>query len=246
MKTTRKKAQPENETATPPAPTRSRRASKPKSAVGDEAGAADPSLLSIVRVETTVRSTYDREAGQRKRPVIFKPDREIDSDETWMFTDGSSTGWYGLVVLRRGEDPRLAARRIDMEMKNVGAEVNALLMALEAIVPGERVAVVADFLWSIYYVLGWWNAKHPALIEQVAAARALLDARRPASLRFIHVQGHQNDGSAFGRWNKVADQLCSLRRPVDCAVPISAFGEASAPARSVAKILGDAPTQNAR
>jgi hypothetical protein len=199
----------------------------------------------MVRVETTVQLTYDREAGLRKHPMLFKRDREIDSDETWMFTDGSGTGWHGLVVLRRDQPARLVARGIRMAMKNVAAEMNALLMALDAIVPGERVAIVADFLWSVYYVLGWWNVKHPALIEQVATARALLDARQPASLRFIHVKGHQNDGSAFGRWNKVADQLCSLRRPVDCTVPMSAFGEPGAPTRSVAMILGDAPADDA-
>ena len=92
-----------------------------------------------------------------------------------MFTDGSGSGWHGLVVLRHGQDPRLVARAVHMEMRNVGAEMNALLMGLEAILPGERVAIVADFLWSIYYVLGWWKVEHPALVKQVAAARALLD-----------------------------------------------------------------------
>ena len=58
--------------------------------------------LCSVRVETTVRETYEREAGRRKRAVTFKPDREIDSTDTWMFTDGGSKGWYGLVVLRPG------------------------------------------------------------------------------------------------------------------------------------------------
>lgn len=196
---------------------------------------------SVVRVETTSQETYDRESGPRKRPVIFKPDREIDSDETWMFADGSSTGWHGLVVLRPGQDPRLVAREMQMPMKNVGAEMNAFLMALEAMLPGERVALVADFLWNIYYVLGWYQAKQPALQEQVAAARALLDARRPASLRYIHMRGHERDGTAFARWNHVADRLCALRRPVDRAVPMSAFGEPGAPLRPLAKILGDAP-----
>ena len=237
---------PEGDQASPSVPTRSRPAAKPKNTMGDEDRASAVSPLSVVRVETTVQQTYDREAGLRKHPVVFKPDREIDSDETWMFTDGSGNGWHGLVVLRQAQPPRLVARGIRMAMKNVGAEMNALLMALEAIVPGERVAVVADFLWSIYYVLGWWNVNHPALIEQVAAARALLDARRPASLRFIHVKGHKNDGSAFGRWNKVADQLCSLSRPIDCTVPMSAFGEPGAATRSVAMILGDAPAEDVR
>lgn len=182
------------------------------------------SWKSIVRVETTVQKTFEREAGPRKRPVFFKPDREIDSDDTWMFTDGSSSGWSGLVVLRPGQDVRVAARLGHTLTRNVGAEVNGLIMALEATQPGERVAVVSDFLWSIYYVLGWHNANDETLREQVAAARALLDARRPASLRFVHVQGHvKNDSSALGRWNRVADELCGLGRPVDCALPPSAF-----------------------
>lgn len=243
---TKRKPKPKGEQASSSVLKRSRPAAKPKSTVSDEEGASARSPLSVVRVETTVQTTYEREAGIRKRQMIFKPDREIDSDETWMFTDGSDSGWHGLVLLRQDQPPRLRAREDRMAMKNVGAEMNALLMALEAIVPGERVAIVADFLWSIYYVLGWWNVNHPTLIKQVAAARALLDARRPASLRFIHVKGHKNDGSAFGRWNKVADQLCSLRRPVDCAVPMSAFGEPGAPTRSLAMILGDALAEDAR
>lgn len=193
--------------------------------------------MSVVRVETTVKETFDREAGRGKRPVIFKPDRELDADETWMFPDGSSTGWHALVVLRPGQDPRLLARETDMPMKNVGAEMNGFLMALEELIPGERVAIVADFLWSIYYVLGWRNVRHPALENQVAAARALLEARRPASLRFIHIRGHERDGSTFGRWNHIADRLCALKRPVDRTAPLSAFGEPGAPPRVLTKIL---------
>jgi hypothetical protein len=203
------------------------------------------SSLSVVRVETTAKDTFEREAGRGKRPVIFKPDRELDSDETWMFPDGSSTGWHALVVLRTGQDPRLMAREIPMSTKNVGAEMSGFLMALEEIVPGERVAIVADFLWSIYYLLGWRNVHHPALQEQVAAARALLDARRPASLRYIHIRGHERDGSAFGRWNHVADRLCALRQPVDRTVPLSAFGEPGARPRTLAKILADVPPKGA-
>jgi hypothetical protein len=192
----------------------------------------------VVRVETTVRQTWEREAGVRKRPVVFKPDREIDADDqTWMFTDGSSSGWHSLVVLRPGEQAVLSTRELGTTTRNIGAEMNGLLLALEAIVPGERVVLVSDLLWSIYYVLAWRNVKHPSLIEQVAAARALLDSRRPASVRFIHVQGHRNDGSALGYWNGVADQLCGLGRSIHCAVPMSAFGEPGARARSVATIL---------
>jgi hypothetical protein len=55
--------------------------------------------------------------------------------------------------------------------------------------------------------------------------------------------GHRPDDSASGRWNKVVEQLSSLRRPVDRTVPMSAFSEPGAPTRPVATILGDALPQ---
>ena len=180
--------------------------------------------VSRVRVETTVRETYEREAGKRKRPVGFKADREIDSADTWMFTDGGSTGWTSLVLLRPGADARLVARQIHTETRNVGAELGGLVGALEAMLPGERVAIVTDFLWSIYYVLGWHDIQNGLLREQVADARALIDARRPSSLRVIHVKGHLRDATALGHWNDVADRLCALRQPVDVTLPATALG----------------------
>lgn len=177
-----------------------------------------------VRVETTVRETFEREAGRRGRALAFKPDRELDAPDTWMFTDGASKGWYALVVLRPGEDARLVAREVETDTRNVGAEMGGLVSAFEAVLPGERVAVVSDFLWSIYYVLGWHAVENARLVQQVAAARALLDARRPASLRFIHVRGHLRDATALGHWNAIANRLCSLGRTVNAVVPRADLG----------------------
>lgn len=196
--------------------------------------------LANVRVETTVRATYEREASVRRRAVGFKPDREIDSSDTWMFTDGSSKGWQALVVLRPGQDARLVARPAPIEARNVGAEVAALVSALDATRPGEHVAIVSDFLWSIYYVLGWHRVENSLLRDQVAAARAILAERRPASVRFIHIKGHEKDDSTLGRWNDVADRLCGLQDSIDATAPAAIF--ASAAARSnLAKLLAARP-----
>src|SRR5262245_2537458 len=118
------------------------RGPRPRREPGDEGRGPGPknvpSILSfslaMVRVETTVRTTYEREAGARRRAVGFKADREIDSPDTWMFTDGGSKGWQSLVVLRPGQDPRLVARAARTETRNVGAEVAAVVSALEAVV----------------------------------------------------------------------------------------------------------------
>jgi len=187
----------------------------------------DPAL-GCVRVETTVRSTYEREAGQRGRAVGFKPDREIDSPDTWMFTDGSSAGWQSLVVLRPGQDARLLARAAPLEARNVGAEVAALVSALDETRPGENVTIVSDFLWSIYYVLGWHRVENALIREQVSAARVILAERRPGAVRFIHVKGHERDDSTLGCWNDVADRLCGLKSPIDATAPAASLASRAA------------------
>jgi hypothetical protein len=60
------------------------------------------------------------------------------------------------------------------------AEVAAVVSALEAVLPEERAVIVSDFLWSIYYVLGWYRVENALLREQVEAARALIHELRPA------------------------------------------------------------------
>jgi RNase H-like protein len=201
--------------------------------------------LAVVRVETTVRTTYEREAGARRRAVVFKADREIDSPDTWMFTDGGSKGWQSLVVLRPGQDPRLVARAARTETRNVGAEVAAVVSALEAVLPEERAVIVSDFLWSIYYVLGWYRVENALLREQVEAARALLAERRPPSVRFIHVKGHERDDSPLGRWNDIADRLCALGVAVDERVPAAAF-DPSRRRRKLSELLAVGPFPHRR
>src|SRR4051794_14326635 len=141
----------------------------------------DQAWMSAVRVETTVPETFARESQQRRRAVALKADRELDSADTWMFSDGGSKGWYGLVVLRPGEDARVMAGEVRTDSRNVGAEMGGLLKAIELTASDERVVVVSDFLWSIYYVLGWYDIKNELIREQVLAARAHLAERRLAS-----------------------------------------------------------------
>lgn len=160
-------------------------------------------------VESNAPDTHARES--KTFPVGYRASRSIDRDHTWMFTDGSGSGWHAAAVIRPGRAVRLIARQTKMAMSNVGAEMNGLLLALNAIEPGESVTVVSDYLWDIHYVLGWRNVLHPALVEQVDRARELLVARRPGFFRYIHTRGHRRDGTEFGFWNDVADKLCGAQ-----------------------------------
>ncbi|MDP3208143.1 MAG: hypothetical protein Q8M65_03250, partial [Rhodoglobus sp.] len=163
-------------------------------------------------VETNAPDTYAREV--KRRPVGYHPSRAVDRTSSWMFTDGSGSGWYGLVVLRPGRSPRLIAREEPLTT-SVAAEVNGLLLALDTCETTERVTVVSDYLWSIYYVLGWYDSHAPTLIEQVRRARSILAAKGPAELRYVHTRGHRQDGTDIGFWNHVADRLCDARMRFD-------------------------------
>ena len=78
-----------------------------------------------------------------------------------------------------------------------------------------------------------------------APARALLAERRPPSVRFIHVKGHERDDSALGRWNDVADRLCALGVTVDETVPAAAF-DPSRGRRKLSGLLAGGPFPNRR
>jgi hypothetical protein len=162
-----------------------------------------------VVVESNAPDTHARES--KKFPVRYRASRSIERDHTWIFTDGSGSGWHAAVVLRPARPVRLLARALPRQMSNVGAEMNGLILALDAIEQDERVTVVSDYLWDAHYLLGWRNLHKPALIRLVDQARGLLVSRRPESLRYIHTRGHRHDGTDFGVWNGVADKLCSAK-----------------------------------
>jgi hypothetical protein len=168
-------------------------------------------------VETNAPDTHARES--LKHPVGHRTSRAIERDHTWIFTDGSGSGWHAAVVLRPDRPVRLLARSLPREMSNVGAEMNGLILAIEVLEPAERATIVSDYLWDAHYLLGWRNLHKPALIRLVDQARALLSSRRPEFLRYIHTRGHRLDGTDFGVWNDVADKLCGARVAYDGELP---------------------------
>jgi ribonuclease HI len=140
--------------------------------------------------------------------VSFRESRGCDDGLLWIFTDGSSLGGYGAVIVHpnqtatkvRGHAPTTSTR-------NVGAELNGLLLGLEAAPMGSRLAIVSDYLGVAAWMSRNWKIKDSEVREKIERARAIVTERNLTIERMIHHAGHQKDGSDFTRWNGVADLL---------------------------------------
>ena len=101
-----------------------------------------------------------------------------------------------------------------VSIANVGAELNGLLLGLEAAEPDSSVTVVHDYMGVGAWLTGGWEVRVPSVRQRVDAAMKLIE-KKNLDIRFIHHGGHQKDHSDFTRWNCVADKLCGDKQACD-------------------------------
>ena len=162
-------------------------------------------------VESTNPKTV-RVAHQAKW-INYRGARFVHPRRTWIFTDGSSLGGFGAVVLRENE-PALELKDFaePTSTKNVGAELNGFLLGLHEAREGEKLIVVSDYLGIAAWMTGNWKIKDPEVYNKIQEARGIV-LSRGLDVDFIHHGGHQKDASDFTRWNSRADVLASEANP---------------------------------
>ena len=143
------------------------------------------------------------------RWIELRNSRSCDDDRVWIFTDGSSLGGYGAVILRPGL-PRIELNEFEepTTTKNVGAELNGLLLGLRNTMRDERVVIVSDYLGVAAWMTGNWKIKDDEVRHKIREARRIVQSRG-LDVDFIHHAGHQKDDSEFTKWNTVADRLAT-------------------------------------
>lgn len=156
-------------------------------------------------LETTKQSVAEAHAWTE-----FRRDRDLKPENRlWVFTDGSTSGRHGAVLIRPGAEVMFLSSFLRSPMKNVGAELNAFLLALRHIPEDSRTTFVFDYMGIGAWVLGHYERKKEATKKMVGQAEDLLTEKGLMdTARFIHHGGHQRDDSAFTLWNTVADRLC--------------------------------------
>lgn len=157
-------------------------------------------------MESTKPSTADRNEWLR-----FRESRAIDEDAVWIFVDGSATGWHAAVIVQPGESVGYYCEHSPpTTTKNVGSELNGMLMGLKYCPEDSKVFIVHDYLGLGAWMTGNWRMKDEEVIDRITECKAIVESSE-LDVRFIHHQGHQKDESEFTRWNKEADRLCSER-----------------------------------
>lgn len=162
------------------------------------------------RAETTNPETA-AQACNRKW-LTFRPGRVVLPGFYWAFVDGSSHGMYAVVVLdgnRPNDDPVcVTGFRTPTHTRNVGAELNALLLALRKVPSDKPSVIVHDYLGVSAWVVGAWKIKNAEVYWKTQAARQLV-SERELHVEFVHHAGHQRDVSDFTAWNNHVDKVCS-------------------------------------
>jgi len=163
--------------------------------------------------------------------VSLLEDRRCMADKTYVFTDGSSKGGFGAVVVTRAYARKYAGFNKPTSTRNVGAELDALCLGLARAPENTEVTIVSDYLGIAAWMTGNWKIKDQLVRGKIEHAMAIAEDRG-LFLSFIHHAGHQRDNSDFTRWNNCADRLCDGREEpgeIDLLSAIEHLGELADP-----------------
>lgn len=166
--------------------------------------------LKTARVPHQAKWVTFRESRSCVHDAVTQLGEIVNGAVVWAFTDGSLAG-YGAALVEPGKRiVKLAGREEMTGARNVSAELNGFLLALENLPVGARVVVVSDYLGVAAWMTGNWKIKNPEVRDRVERAKAIV-IERELDLTFCHHAGHQKDDSDFTRYNNLADRLADGR-----------------------------------
>jgi len=174
-------------------------------------------------------SVYSTNPGTVRVPhqakwVSLLEDRRCLANKVYVFTDGSSKGGFGAVVVTRACAKKYAGFSEPTSTRNVGAELDGLLLGLEHAPRGSEVIVVSDYLGIAAWMTGNWKIKDQLVRGKIEHAMAIAEDR-DLLLSFVHHAGHQDpDESDFSYWNHEADRLASLQTEFHLEEQLNATG----------------------
>ena len=163
-------------------------------------------------MESTDQSTVKNYPGPWLK---HRESRSISDDVVWLFSDGSSTGWFGAVIIHPGKSIRRLSKYEESPNRNINPEFNGAILGLEALEPGTKVNIVHDLLGLGAWVIGEWRMTKPAVKAKTDQIRKIIKEKN-LDVHFIHHAGHQNKkrgerpicNSEFTKYNCEADKLC--------------------------------------
>lgn len=161
---------------------------------------------------------------------LLKERNISDKNATWVFSDGSSSGWYGAHILIPDKQIIQVCKFETTPNKNINPEINGAIVGAERSPVGSTVYVVHDLFGIAPWFLGHWRINKPEVKAKIEQFRAVV-AARGIDIRFIHHGGHQDKkrkkkdkvrpvcNSEFTRWNCATDKLLEGKTEVDITKP---------------------------
>lgn len=157
----------------------------------------------------------------------FRKDRSVKSDAIYIFSDGSSSGWHGAVIIDPGKTIRYRSSFEETPNRNINAEFNGAILGLEAIVPNSKINLIHDLLGLGAWIIGAWKINKPAVKQKTDQIKNIIKDKN-LDVSWVHHAGHQNKkkgerpicNSQFTHYNCQADQLCGSKMSQDYIVNI--------------------------
>ncbi len=166
--------------------------------------------LKTARVPHQAKWVTFRESRSCAHDAVTQLGEVVNGSVIWAFTDGSLAG-YGAALVEPGKRVvKLAGHEKMTGARNVSAELNGFLLAIENLPVGARAVVVSDYLGVAAWMTGNWRIKKEEVRVRIERAKAIV-TERGLTLTFCHHAGHQKDDSEFTRYNNLADRLADGR-----------------------------------
>lgn len=132
----------------------------------------------------------------------------ILSGRVYVFTDGSSLGGYGAVMVVRPGAVGVEASSwtLPTATRNVGAELNGAILGLGLPIAGAAVTLVFDYMGVGAWLTGSWKIKNPEVANKVKEMQRIIHEKK-LHVSYIHHRGHGTGSDDFTKFNAVADRL---------------------------------------
>lgn len=168
-------------------------------------------------VETTSENAV--KPAHTRRWLKLRTGKWVDDKSSWMFIDGSSSGWHAAVILNPFAKTKTELANFqEPKSANIGPELWSCLIGLREADPAKPLTIVHDYIGTGAWLVGAWKIKSQNVQEAVDLIRAVIKEREFTSIRFIHTGGHQKNDTDFAVFNGRADQLCNDQRVVHTTV----------------------------
>ena len=143
--------------------------------------------------------------------IRHRESRRVVGDDVYVFSDGSSLGGFGAVLVQADVAPLvLLGFERPGPTRNIAAELNGALLGLSNVRADASVVLVADYLGVAAWLTQNWKIKDMIVRAKIDEIKDVIRANW-LTVKYVHHRGHQKpvEGDDFTAYNKLADNAAT-------------------------------------